>query len=1438
MSEPAGERRDPDSIVVGSGAGGGPTVEEPTEPPRVFEVVHAEELVAIDTRRAKIYENAMARYQRTPDDFSFLPPREPPPGPAEDQREKAQRVGALDRHLAGLALSGGGIRSATFAIGVLQALADLKLLTRFDYLSTVSGGGYAGGWLAAWLRREGDVFIVQDQLAPSRVRQREPDRVAIGPRRIVDEEPEPISHLRSYSNYLAPWKGLLTADTWTLLAIYVRNTLINFLLLVPLALVAVLGAWVVVKGFDLPLPRLATIGRLRDATAGEWVELWAVPLAFVFLLFVAFACIGQSVSRLTRARAAAGRSERKAPSERSLNWLIVAPLVLSAVLSCWIFSLNPVRGPGGERVGSLTDRPLQIRLLPADSTRSLPWGLQWVGLLQPMEASALEYWVLFGILHLVAHLVGCVPVAWGWFWHGGPPRPVVGGRHSRGTLMESLIFVGAAFASGASGGFLFFAMISEILWGMYDQPWAIATVGPPLAILVFFAAASIEIWLLGRWQSEDIREWWARLCALLLIAALVWAAFFGIVFYVPPLVRYANSALVQSGLVAGWVTMSIGGALAGRSPSTTGRGNGNLPLELLGRAAPVVFLVGLLAAVSMLVGGLVNSGSVDGAAHPAARAATTLSAEVHGFGETVCAAHGGRIAIGAIVSVIGVLLASYVSDANLFSLHGLYANRLTRCYLGASRPKRSWWRRAYPGTHGIPKQESQFSEELQRLANKPRSWVAGQGGAPTTIGGHPRPENVHPYTPREPDQAQLRQENPVTGFDPDDDMPLRDLAIRPEGGYWGPYPIFNTALNLVAGKELAWKDRKAESFVLSPLFSGSKSTWYRRMTDKTDPYLTLGRAMAISGAAADPNMGVHQSAPLTALMTVFNARLGWWLENPRFNDWMGQGPGIAWPLVWELLGRTDETHPYVHLSDGGHFENLGVYELVRRRCRYIVTSDAGQDPAAAFEDLAKLIRLCRIDFGIRIDIDVDAVRPVPGTREGRWHCAVGRIRYDDVDGGEVPGVLIYLKTSLTGDEPTDLRNYAAMNPQFPHQTTANQFFDEAQFESYRALGYHIGQTVFREAVAEVGDELWTEPDAEQEFIRGNRKLFAAVQRRWATTPPDTSVFTEASKGWLSVQDELRRDAALGELSIDIYPELAPHPAPDPDGARAAPGLGTSARLELHTVARMLEVMEAAWVQLTLDDGDQAPMNRGWMSVFRRWASTDAFRRHWPTLRSEYSEGFVRFCEGQLRLGAVAAAADARTLDPKLLAGMLDLLELEFVREWPGDSLKARVDAARASWNQTKTAPPWLWVVLQTPVGGSPGASAPQQYACGLVVVRLDADCFEFLPWLRRPYRAMGIGGRSVRKVFADFCQGIRVSELRPITIRARYPAFSMAPAHPAAAPGALVPPPRNLFPDHYRRDDDASFNLWRNFFSSLDFRANPRDKVFRADEDVILERTF
>jgi len=277
----------------------------------------------------------------------------------------------------------------------------------------------------------------------------------------------------------------------------------------------------------------------------------------------------------------------------------------------------------------------------------------------------------------------------------------------------------------------------------------------------------------------------------------------------------------------------------------------------------------------------------------------------------------------------------------------------------------------------------------------------------------------------------------------------------------------------VGGDNLAWQQRKAASFTSTRLHTGSCRLGYRtssyyggKYKDKLEP-ISLGTAITISGAAASPNMGYNSSPLLTAVMMLFNARLGWWLGNPRGSGrvWKKPGPnfGIR-AFIDETFGLTDDKNSWIYLSDGGHFENLGIYEMVSRRCRTIVVSDAGADPGYSYEDLGNAVRKIRVDLGIPIDFLPAQMPMSPKKKTTRGfsghHCAIATIHYKAVDGNDVEdGTLVYIKPSLNGDEPADVSNYASTDPTFPHQTTADQFFDESQFESYRRLGLHVVERV-------------------------------------------------------------------------------------------------------------------------------------------------------------------------------------------------------------------------------------------------------------------------------------------------------------------------------------------------------------------------------------------
>jgi hypothetical protein len=225
---------------------------------------------------------------------------------------------------------------------------------------------------------------------------------------------------------------------------------------------------------------------------------------------------------------------------------------------------------------------------------------------------------------------------------------------------------------------------------------------------------------------------------------------------------------------------------------------------------------------------------------------------------------------------------------------------------------------------------------------------------------------------------------------------------------------------------------------------------------------------------------------VTLLLALFNVRLGWWLGNPGTpgnRTYHRDSPFLAiFPFVFEMFGQTTDCRRYVYLSDGGHFENLGLYEMIRRRCRWIVVSDAGCDPDYGFEDLGNAVRKIAIDLGVYVSFGelrtLQARAKDNATVEGPYY-AIGVIDYRTAPernveqdgeasssgaGGNVEnGYVLYIKPGYHGTESPGIMAYATANAAFPHESTGDQFFSESQFESYRTLGFEIMDGVLSEA---------------------------------------------------------------------------------------------------------------------------------------------------------------------------------------------------------------------------------------------------------------------------------------------------------------------------------------------------------------------------------------
>lgn len=467
-----------------------------------------------------------------------------------------------------------------------------------------------------------------------------------------------------------------------------------------------------------------------------------------------------------------------------------------------------------------------------------------------------------------------------------------------------------------------------------------------------------------------------------------------------------------------------------------------------------------------------------------------------------------------------------------------------------------------------------------------------------------------------------------------------------------PYHLINCTLNLHGSSNQELRGRNADFFLMSRHFIGSKLVGYAttRDVEELDPHVDLGTAMAISGAAASPNMGDMKVGPLAFIMGLLNIRLGYWAPNPRVvrhlthdatcapleKEQIGTPErstntftlqrrfcGIPKPvgrvgpvyLLKELFGLVNEKAPYLNLSDGGHLENLGVYELLRRRCRYIIVCDAEADPNMLFSSLAKVVRFARIDLGIKITLDLDNLRK-DKTGFSQRHCAIGSIEYppssDTAQATE--GRILYIKASLTGDEGEFIRAYRARHPSFPHETTADQLFDEAQYEAYRALGFDMVDELFADCTDGDPIETWInslKPELTSKFLID--ETFVELQNE------------------LAVIEQAFMDSDVAEYTYQIYPEFLksshhpefPPPKATPEGERRI----------LHICNLQMELMENVFAALRLDRVKRrdSQFNRGWLELFRSWAQAEYFRTNYRLTIKNYSGSFEWFCREKLGL---------------------------------------------------------------------------------------------------------------------------------------------------------------------------------------------------------------
>ena len=970
---------------------------------------------------------------------------------------QASAPGERPAGLTGLALSGGGIRSATFNLGLLQALAAAKKLTRFDYLSTVSGGGYCGGWWSAWLsrdeRKKGDVFPADE----STEYQRDERRAAIQQEAIDDhyEVPQindsaisagidPIHHLRLFSNFLTPRTGLLSGDTWRAIAVLGRNLILTWMTLLPILLATIMlgQAWFALspatqKGFrwrndlnayalhsDSAYDTLQSIERLP----GELFDRLQWALLVPALLYVgSVVCV--VLWMILGRRCWAFRDKvvlaLSAIAFFLLTWYLldvlsipISPKFIKALVA-WMILIGIFlllwKRPQGEKA----DLDYWRNRLVYIQTATLKWsafsaavllfagfGHEIVDFLlfnqglqneigQRLARAGGWSGAALAVLSAIYTAIKSAPAGGADRSQKKAPRPLI--DRVAFALAPSLLLLVLGIALAWCGHRLYTTVLQDV-----EGILGLVVRGALVSGLLFLIFSLYEFRPPQKWKS--------------LVVILLWLAISIGEYEIPA--KLVEAHLVQIGAISG---LAVAAGLVVRALIRRRR---YIAFIAAAFAATALWLLWHLARFSeprlpqsdvhipqLVIGGILATLVLFGFELIQGRGTNARAVALMAVGFVIFASVGvgactgpdasWRVLamIGLIATILGWVLAfGWLADPNMLTIHGFYKSRLVRAYLGASNTRR--------------------------------------GGA---------------------------TEADITDAVPEDDLLLVDMKNSRQGA---PYHLINTTLNLVGGQDLATQQRFSDSFVMSKLYCGSIRTGYRKTGEYACGTISLGTAVAVSGAAVSPNAGAQSpSAALAALLTLFNIRLGFWAPTPDRSYWRTSSPRL-WPVYSfeELLSQTTDLLPFCYLTDGGHFDNSGVYALIQRGCKTIVYADCGADPDTTLEDIGNLVRKVRIDFGTEIDLEkiVKAFRDTPPGA----HLVSGTIEYSKAHAeaiglpeGERKGTLIIVKPNLAETEATsvDVLQYSYLYSDFPQQPTADQWYDEAQFESYRRLGQISGE---------------------------------------------------------------------------------------------------------------------------------------------------------------------------------------------------------------------------------------------------------------------------------------------------------------------------------------------------------------------------------------------
>ncbi|OCK54829.1 patatin-like phospholipase family protein [Bradyrhizobium sp. LMTR 3] len=851
----------------------------------------------------------------------------------------------------GIGLSGGGIRSASLALGVLQALAEAGLLGRFQYISSVSGGGYVASALQWWWSRgrETGGSKVNEGPDSQTLFGTSPTNFPYGSARPKpgrgnnSSNPTPtqrgvdnLAFLRSHSSFLVPGNGL---NLWSMFGVLFRTIVISLLTWLPLltllALLVFAANVFVLNPIANKLDLWSPIGKL---VPDAWHETQPLPARLDKCLkdadYVPDAAQKPDTAKLVELRKCAD----------------IAP----ASLRRSIPECNQWQMPSClQKIGAA---------LVAEQAFAVP--------LSRLRYPAFFAVLLYGFYVMSAAFVSAA-VLFALISRSPQDAPSYRERRILGAACVLGLLIGIALTFSSRDPSLLVVILAGIIFLLV----AVVTIA---ADLLTDASLNPSYWLRRK------LEVFLGISFIPTITVLA-------VSTIPIIPYYVMSGWSKTGTLTGTIGLVGGIASALYGYYTFLR---NIVPSLVGHIVATVGAVlyiymTLVVAYTLSVVMVYPTEFISGA---------TSETLVH------------VIAILALGSIPLAAIIAFRANINFIGLHRFYRDRLMEAFM--------------------------------------------------------------------PSEASVAATN--VNYSPAADSLSID-ALRNTSSLGLPYPLINANVILINDLNRKYASRGGDNFIISPLFVGSSATDWQKTGEyiKMNGPLTLPSAMAASGAAASASAGyigtgITMNTLVSAVMSLLNVRLGLWVGNP-FHQQARKVRSI--PTFWNpgllsgILGRAHaHDSRFIELTDGGHFENLALYELVRRRLKVILIVDGEADPNISLASLVSATRRIQEDFGATLEFYPDLgperliMRAAAGypeaVRYAKAPFLVGKLTYNHDT--EKEGFLIYIKSTLIRQMDFTTAGYLASNPEFPHQSTVDQFFDPIQFDAYRYLGYESARTMIDE----------------------------------------------------------------------------------------------------------------------------------------------------------------------------------------------------------------------------------------------------------------------------------------------------------------------------------------------------------------------------------------